>query len=168
MAGSFKMAAHAILSPYVVHLYLYMYRCVWEHIPGNPQSVQLRNASTTTTALFPRGLSWIELFLCVAHLGSLLSGMYRSWAALWILCFRTSFFSRQLTTLKKFKFDEAKVSPCVCLCVCVHRKRLLEYYWSHHHQTWQGDCLRNGNASHVNYIDIDLQSRSHRSWSLKQ
>ena len=46
MAGSLETVAHAILSPYAVYLYLYMYRCVctyWVTL----KSVQLRNATTT-------------------------------------------------------------------------------------------------------------------------
>ena len=38
MVGSLKMVAHAILSPYRLHLYTFMYWwCV--HIRGDPQSV---------------------------------------------------------------------------------------------------------------------------------
>ena len=44
--------------------------------------------------------------------------------------------------------------------VCVPRKRFKETYWSHHPQTWHGDCLRHAVASRVNYIDLDLHSRS--------
>ena len=40
-----KTATHAILSPYAVYLHVYMYK-VWGHLPGDPQSVQLRNATT--------------------------------------------------------------------------------------------------------------------------
>ena len=29
-----------------------------------------------------------------------------------------------------------------------------------HHQSWHGDCLRHVNASRVNYIDLDVHSRS--------
>ena len=35
---------------------------------------------------------------------------------------------------------------------------------SHHRQTWRGDCLRHGHASRVSYFDIDLHSRSYRSY----
>ena len=31
---------------------------------------------------------------------------------------------------------------------------------SHYCQTWHGDCLRHEKASHLNYIDLDLHSRS--------
>ena len=51
---------------------------------------------------------------------------------------------------------------CVCLsvCVCFPCKRFLRHYWSHHHQTWHGNCLRHDNASHVNHINLDLHSKS--------
>ena len=41
-----KTVTHAILSPCAVYLYLYIYVQVRVHIPGDPQSVQLRNATT--------------------------------------------------------------------------------------------------------------------------
>ena len=44
MAGSLKTVAHAALSPCGLIQ-------VWMHILGDPQSVQLRNAKTTTTIL---------------------------------------------------------------------------------------------------------------------
>ena len=43
-----------------------------------------------------------------------------------------------------------------CICVCVPRKRFLGNCWSHR------DGLRHENAPCVNYIDLDLHSRSHR------
>ena len=46
-AGQLKTVAHAILSPYVSVPVLVHVR-VWVHIPCDPQSVQLRNATTTT------------------------------------------------------------------------------------------------------------------------
>ena len=66
---------------------------------------------------------------------------------------------------------------CVCVhvciiyifvCVCVPRKRFFRNYWSHHCKTWHGDYHRYDNASHVNYIDLDLHSisRSHLYLSL--
>ena len=64
------------------------------------------------------------------------------------------------------KIDWCK-SLSVWVCVCVPRKRFLSNYWSHHCQTWHGNCLRHENASHVNYIDLVLYSRSHRSYSWK-
>ena len=39
---------HNPLILWTVHLYLYMWQCTWVHIPGDPQSVELRNATTTT------------------------------------------------------------------------------------------------------------------------
>ena len=46
MAGSLK-TVHAILSPYA-NIPALVHVQVWVHIPGDPQSVQLRNATTTT------------------------------------------------------------------------------------------------------------------------
>ena len=43
--GSLKTVAHAILSAYVLLVHVQ----VWVHILGDPQSVQLWNATTTTT-----------------------------------------------------------------------------------------------------------------------
>ena len=50
MAGYLKTVAHAILSPLcsvpvVVHVR------VWVHMPGDPQSVPLKNATTTRELL---------------------------------------------------------------------------------------------------------------------
>ena len=48
-------------------------------------------------------------------------------------------------------------------------KRFLGNCWSHHRQTWHGDCLRYAaaDASRVNYTDLGLHLRSHRSKSWK-
>ena len=58
--------------------------------------------------------------------------------------------------------DPVYVSVCVCVCVCVPCKRFLGNCYSHHHQTLHSE-LRHKNAIHVNYIDLDLHSRSQRS-----
>ena len=39
------------------------------------------------------------------------------------------------------------------VCVCVPSKQFLGTYSSYHHQTWQGNFLRQENASRVNYIE---------------
>ena len=45
-AGVFDTVAYAILSPYVTYLYMYVRMLV--HILADLQSIQLRNATTTT------------------------------------------------------------------------------------------------------------------------
>ena len=40
---------------------------------------------------------------------------------------------------------------------------LPHHRFSHHCQTWHGDCLRHEITGCVNYIDVDLHSRSHKS-----
>ena len=45
-----KTVAHAILSPYAVYMYLVQVQ-LSVHIPGDPESVQLRNATTSTRAI---------------------------------------------------------------------------------------------------------------------
>ena len=66
-----------------------------------------------------------------------------------------------ISTLKKFL---GKTTPSLCVCVFhVPRKRLLGKYWCHHHQAWHSNCLRHGDASRANYIDLDLHSRSQGS-----
>ena len=82
------------------------------------------------------------------------------------LCFRFPFVFK-FNDFEKVDIDEA-VSMCVsaylfvCLVSLGPCKRFLGNYWSHHEQSGHGDCLRHENASHVNYIDLDLHSRSHR------
>ena len=57
-----------------------------------------------------------------------------------------------LLTLKKFKIDQT-----FSVCVCVPHKRFLGNYSRHYyHQTWHGNCLRHGDASCVNDIDLEL------------
>ena len=48
------------------------------------------------------------------------------------------------------------------VCVSDPHKRFLGNCEHHHHQIWHGDCLGHDNASRVNYIDLDLHSRSHK------
>ena len=73
-----------------------------------------------------------------------------------------SFRCQSVLTAKKFKIDDPEsVCVYVCFCVSVPLKRFLENYLSPLHQIWHRDCLRHENASHVNYIDLDLHSRSH-------
>ena len=43
-------------------------------------------------------------------------------------------------------------------------KRILGNYWSHHHQTLHGNCIRYGNASRVNYILTWTFIPGHRAW----
>ena len=60
--------------------------------------------------------------------------------------------------------DPESVSVCASVYIMsVSRKGFLGIYWSHHQQTCQSDCLRHDNASRVNYLDLGLYSRSHRS-----
>ena len=47
MAGSLKTAAHAAILTHSVDC-MYLYGCRWVHILGDPRSVQLRKAITTT------------------------------------------------------------------------------------------------------------------------
>ena len=57
----------------------------------------------------------------------------------------------------------------VCVCVCLSRKWFqLRNCWSHHHQTWHGNCLRHANASRVNYSNLDLghTNRNHHNQCL--
>ena len=55
------------------------------------------------------------------------------------------------------------VGVCVCVCVpvCVSLASDSSETIRHHHQAWHGDCLRHGNATCVDCIDLDLHSRSH-------
>ena len=71
-------------------------------------------------------------------------------------------FSKSLMTWKSEHRWNPCLPVCVCLSVCVYfpHKRFLGNYHTHHHQTWHGNCLRHDNASHVNYIDLSLHSRS--------
>ena len=46
----------------------------------------------------------------------------------------------------------------VCVYVCPSQA-VFQKLWSHHHQTWHGDCLKHENASCANCIDLD-HSRS--------
>ena len=62
-------------------------------------------------------------------------------------------------------FEHFNVDDPESVCVCVHPKRILGNCLSHHRQSWHSDCLRHENASRVNYIDLDLHSRSHKSLS---
>ena len=67
-----------------------------------------------------------------------------------------SLFSKSKATLDKFTVDDPEfVSVSVCPSQAIPRKLLL-LVDSHHHQIWHGDCLRHDNASHVNYIDLEL------------
>ena len=92
--------------------------------------------------------------------------------SLWSLPPSVSFFFFSLFVCKvvsdfaNFK-DYITETVCVCVCVNVPRKRFLRNCWSHYRQTWHGDYFRYRNASHANYIDLDLHSRSHRmkSWT---
>ena len=54
---------------------------------------------------------------------------------------------------KSFNIDNLCVCPSETIDVIIIRVI----------QTWHGDCLRHENASHANYIDLDLNSKSHRS-----
>ena len=75
-------------------------------------------------------------------------------------------FSMSLTTLKKSKIDKAKFCVCVhvCVSVCVvitsNSSETVEVITV---KLGTGDCLRHENESRVNYIDLDLHSRLHRS-----
>ena len=68
-----KTVAHAILSSYAVYLHLYMYRCGCTY-RGDPQSVQLRNATTTTRicTIFFVGHSLINKYSCLVFFLSFL------------------------------------------------------------------------------------------------
>ena len=109
--GSLKTVVHAILSPCAVYLHLYMYKCGCTY-QGDPQSVQLSNATTTTepimqhnsihkmSVLSPRALSpfihvnlpglWRHLFLvscsCQELLPLTLSCCRRQWQTGWRCC----------------------------------------------------------------------------------
>ena len=61
-----------------------------------------------------------------------------------------------------FTEDNRDLWVCVCVCVCVPREWFLGYCWSHHRQTWHGDCLSYENASRVHYIHLDLH-RNHEN-----
>ena len=53
------------------------------------------------------------------------------------------------------------VEPRLCVCVCVVSLASDSSETAgHHSQTSHNDCLRDENASRVNYIDHDLHSRS--------
>ena len=70
-------------------------------------------------------------------------------------------------THEKGKRKEKKMGSAVLWLLAFPWKaarivRAWHWDWSHN-QTWHGNYLRHGNASHVNYIDFDLHSRSHIS-----
>ena len=58
---------------------------------------------------------------------------------------------------KSLTWDRWGQSLSVCLSLASDSSETI----GHHHQTWHGNCLGHGNASCVDYIDLD--SRSHRS-----
>ena len=73
-------------------------------------------------------------------------------------------------TFLKFLFackDYSRRPECVCVSLASYSSETVEVKSSHHRQTLQDDCLSYENASRVNYIDLDVHSRSHRSKSLK-
>ena len=46
------------------------------------------------------------------------------------------------------------LSVCLSVCLCASRKRFLRHDWSHHHQTWHGDCISYENASRIKCFDL--------------
>ena len=77
-----------------------------------------------------------------------------------LFCFQSLYHSLWL-----WKSQHWWVCVCACVCVCVHMcvcpsqaisRKLLKSSSSNF--TWHGDCLRHENASHVNYVDLDLHS----------
>ena len=69
-----------------------------------------------------------------------------------------------------YECDSVCLSACLSgslsvwqpVCLSVPRMTFLGNYSSHHRQTWHCDYLRHGNASRVNYLDLDLHSHQHK------
>ena len=66
----------------------------------------------------------------------------------------------------------------VCVYVCLFVRASLSVCLSlasdssenigHNHETWHGICLRHGNASRVNYVDLDLHSKFTKIFNMKK
>ena len=120
----------------------------------------------TRDFLYPEGYIHTDLVVVYQLCYSFLNACHNSINS---FCF---VFYKVVSDFENVNVDDPEcVCMCVCVCahacvrvracVCVRRKRFLGNYWSHHRQTWRGDCLRHEKASRVNYIDLDLHSRSH-------
>ena len=101
------------------------------------------------------------LFVCFVFRHSRIDLSIQRYTAFVIKCQANFFFSKSYVTLKKFKIDNVNVCACVGVGVSLA---------SDFSETIEVIIVKLGtvtasyrNASHDNYIDLDLHSRSHRS-----